>query len=218
MIRWAIARGRIFEEILPLLRSLGLKGSGESEVESRRLVRPLQEGVEIIIARPDDVPPLVQRGVATLGAVGVDSLREQDAQLLELLDLEIGKCRLCLATPEGVEIRQNPRRRWKVATRYPRITMRWFHEHGFGLDPVPLTGAVEAAVECGIAEMVVDLVDTGTTLRAHNLVERATLLEVSTRLVSHPVRFYQQYEELKPFLYEVARRIGVEVVPPLQAS
>jgi ATP phosphoribosyltransferase len=211
MIRWAVARGRIFEEILPLLKTLGLEDPREDPQNNRRLVRPLREGVEIIIARPDDVPLLVQKGVATLGAVGLDSLREQDAQLLELLDLRIGICRLSLASPEGIELHLQPRRRWRVATRYPRITTRWFSEHGYLVEPVPLTGAVEAAVDCGIADMVMDLVDTGATLKAHNLLERAVLLQVSTRLVAHPVRFYQQYEEIKPFLLEIAQQIGERV-------
>lgn len=203
-----MARGRIFQEIQPLLKALGMNTEEVEGEANRRLVRSLGKKVEIIIARPDDVPLLVQKGVATLGAVGLDSLREQGIQLLELLDLKIGVCRLCLASPPGVEITLQPRRRWKVATRYPRITLQWFTEHGYGVDPVPLTGAVEAAVECGIAEMVVDLVDTGATLRAHNLKERATLLEVSTRLVSHPMRFYQQYMEIKPFLLEIAHLVG----------
>jgi ATP phosphoribosyltransferase len=189
-----------------------MENNQEGSQENRRLVRPLRQGVEIIIARPDDVPLLVQQGVASLGAVGLDSLREQDAQLFELLDLRIGLCRLCLASPKELEFSAHPRRRWRVATRYPRITTRWFSEHGYLVEPVPLTGAVEAAVECGIADMVMDLVDTGATLKAHNLFERATLLQVSTRLVAHPVRFYQQYAELKPFLLEIAHLVG-ETLP-----
>ena len=196
-MRVVVARGRILEEFCRLLQQ---KGVPVSRPDNRRLLIPVSNGVELLVARPDDVPPLVSQGVGALGVVGLDTLREQEAELWELLDLGIARCRLVLAVPPSLSTLYPAPRPWRVATRYPRLTKAWFADRGVPVEVVRLSGAVESAVETGVADMVVDLADTGRTLRAHGLQEREVLLTVSSWVVAHPSGYYRHYEQVMAFL------------------
>jgi len=203
MIRIAIAKGRVLKEVAPRLAAAGydtdaLTGAG------RHLVRPLGAELEAMIVRSGDVPLFVQRGACGLGIAGLDVVRESGAALFELLDLQIARCRLALAAPAGSDPRRRRGRRLRVATKFTRLAAEALDARGLSYELISLGGAMETAPESGIADCIVDLVDTGGTLRAHGLAEVETFLHVSTRLYANPSAFYRRYEEVVAF----ARRLA----------
>lgn len=179
--RIAVAKGRILEQVQPLWSLFGWQWPfGE---DSRLLATeptPGQPG--IILMKGDDVPVLVERGIADLGIVGKDILEEQPAQVLEVADLGIGRCRLVLAGRD----RRPPRGQVRIATRYPAITRAWAAAANLTVEVVALHGSVELAPLIGLAPYLVDLVQTGTTLKEHGLVEIDTLRQISARLIANP--------------------------------
>lgn len=202
-LRIAIAKGRILDDLLPLFEQSGLDVA-DLRAESRSLFRSLGKGVEAMIVRSQDVPLFVERGACTLGITGLDTLRERGSDLFELLDLGIGICRLTLAGPPGLDFRGDPGRHWRVATKYPRLTGDAFARAGRAVEIVYLGGTLETAPEAGIADCIVDLVETGGTLRAHGLVEYEDILQVSSRLVAHPTRFCEDQPQLRELLPRLA--------------
>lgn len=188
--RIAIAKGRIFDEAVPLLQRAGLDTSA-LEADSRSLIRPLADGLEAMIVRSQDVPLFVERAACTLGITGLDTLREQQPRLFELADLGIGRCRMSIAGPPDLDFAADPTRHWRVATKYPRLTAEAFEKAGRYYELVEIGGAMETAPESGIADCIVDLVETGRTLEAHGLVVYETILEVSSHLVANPTGFYR---------------------------
>jgi ATP phosphoribosyltransferase len=196
--RLLVPRGRIFQEFLSFLETRGVYVDRKDG--DRRLLLPTSLGWEILITRTDDLPSLLEGRAGSIGVIGLDTLREFSPPLLELYDLQIGSCRLVLAVPENVVFPGTNRKKWRVATRYPRLTEQWFLSRGIPYEVIPLTGAVESSVETGIADCVVDLADTGETLRSHKLKEEEILLPVTSWLVAHPMGFYEEYERILDFM------------------
>lgn len=177
----ALSKGRILDESLPLLARIGLDPAGDID----RLLRVPSRtpGVSLLIIRPADVPTYVEHGAADLGIVGKDVLMENgSAELYEPLDLGIARCRLSVAAKKDAPPR-DPRRRLRVATKYPEIASRHFAEKGEQVEIIKLYGSMELAPLVGLADVIVDLVATGGTLRANGLVETEIICQVSSRLV-----------------------------------
>ncbi len=183
-LRVALPKGRLLEPALALFRAAGAapeNGAGDS----RRLLIPSADGSwSFLFVKPTDVPVYVESGAADLGVAGTDVLRESDADVLEPLALPFGSCRVVVATPtstpypalvDGV----TPR----VATKYPRLTRAFFAEAGRGVEVVTVNGSVEVAPLLGLSHWIVDLVDTGRTLKENGLVERARILDVRAVIV-----------------------------------
>jgi ATP phosphoribosyltransferase len=153
---------------------------GSLSTESRRLVFPCPEiGMTFLIVRPTDVPTYVEYGAADVGIVGKDVLMEQDSDVYEPLDLGFGACRIAVAALKGQASRDRLSSKIRVATKYPKITERYFNQHGLSVEIVKLYGSIELAPLVGLADRIVDLVETGNTLKAHDLVE----VESTARLV-----------------------------------
>ena len=169
----ALPKGRLLDGALALLRDLGVDGI---EPESRRLifVDP-RRGLRILSLKPSDIPAYVTYGAADLGIVGKDILLEQDPDVYEPLDLGFGFCRLVVAEPRALFERDDPSKwSWvRVATKYPRLTEEYFSNRGVQVEIVRLDGSIELAPLVGLAERIVDLVQSGETLRANGLVEVA---------------------------------------------
>ncbi len=184
----AVPRGRIAREVVPLLTHLGIEPEAEfRDPASRRLsFRTSVPGLSLIRVRSFDAATFVAFGGADLGIVGYDVLLEFDYGDLYLpLDLGIGRCRLAVAEPEEVASGDDPRR-WshvRIATKYPSTTRRHFAARGVQAECVKLNGALELAPQLGLCRRIVDLVDTGSTLRANGLVEVEKIADVSSRLV-----------------------------------
>lgn len=178
----AVAKGRILQDARQLLQAAGW--SWPFADDSRQLwVRPQGERPGLIIARAKDVTTLVSRGIAHLGIVGLDVLREHpNADILEVADLEFAQCRIVLAggTPTW------PDGPCEIATKYERVARNFFATREHPIRIVPMSGSLELAPLIGLAPYIVDIVDTGRTLQEHGLVEVTTILESSARLIANP--------------------------------
>ena len=186
-LRIAVPRGALFDETLDLLDRLGLD-THEVRDNDRKL---LFEGAGIITMRPSDVPTYVEAGAADLGITGKDVLMEQsERELYELVDLGYGYCRMVLATVAGQDPAAEALRRLgvvRIATKYPRIATRYFLETGRQAEIVEVKGSVELAPLTGLAEGIVDLTASGTTLRENGLVVREEIARSTARLIANPV-------------------------------
>lgn len=177
----AVSKGRILTESLPLLEKTGIKPK-DDPLTSRKLVFDTnQPGIKLIIIRATDVPTYVEYGAADIGIAGKDILLEHDSiELYEPLDLGIARCRLMLAQPE-IENKSNGRLR--VATKYTKTTRRYYANLGLQVEIIKLYGSMELAPVLGLCDKIVDLVDTGNTLKANGLVPVDTICEISSRLI-----------------------------------
>ncbi|HEX8122517.1 MAG TPA: ATP phosphoribosyltransferase [Solirubrobacteraceae bacterium] len=183
----AVPRGALLGETLDVLDRLGVD-TAEVRSNDRKL---LFEEAGIVTMRPSDVPTYVEAGAADLGITGKDVLVEQaEREVYELLDLGFGACRMILATVDGPDPSEEALRRLgmvRVATKYPKIAAAHFERTGRQAEIVEVKGSVELAPLTGLAEAIVDLTATGTTLRENGLVERETILEATARLIANPV-------------------------------
>ncbi len=184
-LRFALPKGRLAQESLDLLRQAGLPTPPREN--GRKLVLPSSNGemaVEYVLAKPWDVPIYVEYGAADLGICGLDVLRESRRNVHEPLLLPFGHCRLSLAGPAS---RQDTPLRYesqpRVATKYPRLTRDFFVRRGINAEVIALNGSVELGPMLGLADLIVDLVQTGSTLRANGLVEFRTILESQAVLI-----------------------------------
>jgi ATP phosphoribosyltransferase len=177
-------KGRLSEHALVLFERAGLKA--ESRVE-RALVASLGSEFQAIFVRAQDIPEFVADGAAEVGVTGADLVAESRHRVAQLLDLEFGRCRLVVAVKEDSPVRDplEIRPGTRVATSFPRTTEAWFQELGVPIQVAPVSGSAEIAPHLGVAEVIVDLVSTGSTLRVNGLREVATLLESSARLVGN---------------------------------
>jgi ATP phosphoribosyltransferase len=183
----AVPRGALFAETLDALDAIGID-TGEVRGNDRKL---LFDDVGIVTMRPSDVPTYVEAGAADVGITGKDVLREQSERAVyELLDLGYGACRMVVATAGGGDPLGEALRRLgvvRVATKYPRTARAYFEETGRQAEIVEVKGSVELAPLTGLAEAIVDLTATGTTLRENGLVEREVLFTATARLIANPV-------------------------------
>ena len=189
----ALPKGRLGEKVAALLGRAGLESDiGE---DSRKLVFESADGsARFFWVKPADVPIYVERGAADIGVAGRDILVEQDADVYELLDLGLGKCRMCVAGYPGVTERAGTLR---VATKFPNIATRHFRSRGRTIDIIKLNGSIELAPILGLADVIVDIVETGTTLRENNLVVLEEVLPISARLIANKASFRFKHERVE---------------------
>jgi ATP phosphoribosyltransferase len=203
MITLALSKGRIFDETLPLLAAAGIKVLEDPE-KSRKLILPTnQSEVRVVLVRATDVPTYVEYGGADLGVTGLDTLIEHGAQgLYQPLDLRIAKCRMSVAVPEGFDYAGAVRTgsRLKVATKYVAIARDFFATKGVHVDLVKLYGSMELAPLTGMADAIVDLVSTGSTLKANRLVEVERIMDISSRLVVNQASLKLKQEPIRRLL------------------
>jgi ATP phosphoribosyltransferase len=231
----ALSKGKLLEPALDLFKRVGLAPKDISP-ESRRLIfdHPAS-GTTLIIVRPSDVPTYVEYGAVDAGVVGADVLMEQAADVYEPLDLGFGICRLAVAAPESAIQERNgrltshppdrplasteqgvpraPRRarypvKLRVATKYPNMTERYFTQKGIPIEIIKLYGSVELAPLVGLADRIVDLVSTGKTLRAHNLVVTDVIAEFTARLIVNRASLKLKYRRMNGLIE--ALRAGLQ--------
>ena len=186
MITLALSKGRIFEETVPLLKAAGIEVLEDPE-KSRKLILPTnQAGVRVVVVRATDVPTYVEYGGADLGVTGKDTLIEHGGQgLYQPLDLQIAQCRMSVAVRADFDYASAVRQgsRLKVATKFTTIAREFFAAKGVHVDLIKLYGSMELAPLTGLADAIVDLVSTGSTLKANHLVEVEHIMDISSRLV-----------------------------------
>jgi len=201
----ALSKGRILEQTLPLLASAGIEPETDPAHSRKLLIETSLPGVRLVVLRATDVPTYVEYGAADLGVAGKDVLMEHGGrQLYELLDLGIARCRLMVAGVRGVEPGPGTLR---VATKFVNIARRYFAGQGRQIEPIKLYGSMELAPLAGLADLIVDLVDTGNTLRANGLEPRETIAEVSARLIVNRASMKIHHDRIKPLV----DRLGVAV-------
>jgi ATP phosphoribosyltransferase len=204
----ALSKGRILEETAPLLARVALRPREDPE-GSRKLIIPTERrGVRLIVVRASDVPTYVGDGAAELGIAGGDVLAEHGgAGLYQPVDLGIARCRMMVAVRRGYDyeaaVKQGARLR--IATKYVRLAREHFAAKGVHIDLVKLYGSMELAPLLGLADAIVDLVSTGKTLRANNLVAVETLMPVSARLIVNQAALKTRRAELQPLIEGFAR-------------
>jgi len=209
-ITLALSKGRIFDETLPLLAAAGIQVLEDPET-SRKLILPTnRDDVRLIIVRATDVPTYVQYGAADLGIAGKDVLYEHGGEgLYQPLDLEIAKCRMMVAVPEGFDYANAVRQgaRLKVASKYIKTAREHFAAKGVHVDLIKLYGSMELAPLAGLADAIVDLVSTGGTLKANKLVAVEHILDISSRLVVNQAALKVKRETLQPIIDAFAQAV-----------
>jgi ATP phosphoribosyltransferase len=214
MITLALSKGRIFDETLPLLAAAGIEVLEDPE-KSRKLILPTNRpDVKVVLVRATDVPTYVEYGGADLGVTGKDTLIEHGGQgLYQPLDLQIAKCRMSVAVPADFDyasaVRQGSRLR--VATKYTTIAREFFAGKGVHVDLIKLYGSMELAPLTGLADAIVDLVSTGKTLKANNLVEVEQIMDISSRLVVNQAALKLKQAAIRPILD--AFTLAIQKVP-----
>lgn len=209
-LKLAIPRGALFEETLDALDRVGAD-TAEVRSDSRSLIFESEELV-MITMRPSDVPTYVEAGAADLGITGKDVLLEQaDRAVYELLDLGYGACRMVLAAQVGDQHMEEAARRLgaiRIATKYPRITERYFEQTGRQIELIEVKGSVELAPIVGLADGIVDLVASGRTLAENDLEEREEILACTARLVANRVAHKLRAEEVDRFAERLREAVG----------
>ena len=205
MLTIALSKGRILEQSLPLLKKAGLFVA-PNELQSRKLILNTNiESIKVIILRASDVPVFVQHGAADIGIAGKDVLLEHGSSgVFELLDLGISKCRLMVASNEKQDLNLNS---LKVATKYVNSTKEFFHAKGKQVEIIKLSGAMELAPIVGLSDCIVDLVDTGDTLKANNLVARELVRNISSRLIINSASFNTKHKEIDVWLKKIEKSL-----------
>ena len=210
-ITLALSKGRIFDETLPLLERAGVRVLDDPE-RSRKLILPTsRDDLRVVLVRASDVPTYVQHGGADLGVAGKDVLLEHDGNgLYQPLDLRIARCRMSVAVRDDFDyadaVRQGSRIR--VATKYTKTARQHFADKGVHVDLIKLYGSMELAPLTGLADAIVDLVSTGSTLRANHLVEVERIMEISSRLVVNQAALKLEREPLRALIDAFATAVA----------
>ena len=215
-ITLALSKGRIFDDTVPLLSKAGIEVD-PAVLESRKLILPTGDPLlRLVIVRASDVPTYVQYGAADIGVAGKDVLLEHGGDgLYQPIDLRIGICRMCVAAPRGFDYEQAVRRgaRLRVATKYVEAARRHFAAKGVHVDLIKLYGSMELVPLVGLADAIVDLVSTGSTLKANNLVEVEQIMPISSRLIVNQASLKTKSARLQPLLAKLEAVVPAAVTP-----
>lgn len=194
----ALSKGRIFKETMPLLQAAGIEALDDPETSRKLILDTNHDDVKLVIIRATDVPVYVQYGAADLGVTGKDVLMEHGGEgLYEMLDLNIARCKLMTA---GHADRPLPEGQLKVATKFVNCTRRYFAEQGRQVEIIKLYGSMELAPIVGLADIIVDVVDTGNTLKANGLVPLEHMADISSRIVVNSASMKIKHLKLKVLL------------------
>ena len=197
MLTIALSKGRILDDTLPLLAEAGIVPT-ENPEKSRKLIIPTtQDDVQLLIVRATDVPTYVEHGAADIGVAGKDVLLEYGGELYEPLDLQIAKCKLMTAGKVGAP---EPKGRLRVATKFVNVAKRYYAEQGRQVEVIKLYGSMELAPLVGLADKIIDVVDTGNTLRANGLEAQELIATISSRLIVNKASMKMQHGRIQALI------------------
>jgi len=210
----ALSKGRILEQTLPLLKFADLMPKEDVQTTRKLMVDGPDDWagskIRFLIIRAADVCTYVEQGAADLGISGRDLLMESKPHVYEPLDLEIGKCRLCVCGPkDAVEAGDSSVKhgRIRVATKYDKLTEQHYHQQGIHADVIHLYGSMELAPLVGMADRIVDVVETGNTLKANGLIEETTLFDISSRLIANPASFVTKKAQVQAVITKLREAV-----------
>ncbi|MBU2568479.1 MAG: ATP phosphoribosyltransferase [Gammaproteobacteria bacterium] len=206
MLTIAVSKGRIYEEALPLLEEAGIRPVDDPKISRKLILQTTRDDVQLVIIRATDVPTFVEYGAADMGIAGKDVLLEHGAEsLYEPLDLNIATCRLMTAAHKDAP---NITRRVRVATKYVKTAKKYFAELGVQADIIKLYGSMELAPLVGLADCIVDLVDTGNTLKANGLEPRDLIMNISSRLVVNKAAMKMKHQAIQSLLDQFEKTLA----------
>jgi ATP phosphoribosyltransferase len=202
----ALSKGRIFQETLPLLAAAGIVPTDDPETSRKLILDTTQPDVKLVIIRATDVPIYVQYGAADLGVAGKDVLMEHGGEgLYEPLDLKIARCRLMVAGRPDQQTRSN---RPRIATKFVNTTRRYYADQGRQVEVIKLYGSMELAPLVGLADYIVDVVDTGKTLQANGLAPLEHIADISSRLIVNKAAMKMKHARIKAVMARMAVAVG----------
>lgn len=206
MLKIALSKGRILEETLPLLAHAGIIPFDDPNKSRKLILNTNLDDVKLVIIRASDVPTYVEYGAADVGISGKDVLMEHDSkELYEPLDLKIAKCRLMVAGKVNEQLPTH--RRLRIATKFVKITQRFFAQQAQQVEIIKLYGSMELAPLVGLADQIVDVVDTGNTLRANGLEPKTHIADISSRLVVNKAAFKTNHAKIQQLIQKLAEAV-----------
>ena len=207
----ALPKGKLFGLSAELLEKIGWTAEGLHEKSRKLIITNEKVGLKFIITKTADVPTYVEYGAADIGIIGKDVILESGKDVYELLDLGFGKCHLMMAVPKD---KKRPRfedyNYTRVATKFPRIAEKFFSAQGMQMEYIKLNGSIELAPIIGMSESIVDIVETGTTLRENNLEEIVTIMDATARLIANRVSYKLKFERINSLVEELSKLIALK--------
>ena len=201
----ALAKGRLAKQTMEILKKLGITCPEMEDKDSRKLIFTNEElGLRFFLAKANDVPTYVEYGAADIGIVGKDTIVEEARSLYEVLDLNLGKCRMCVAGPESARSLLDSSLPLRVATKYPRIAKDYFYnERHQSVEIIKLNGSIELAPIVGLSDVIVDIVETGSTLRENGLKVLCEIMPLSARMVVNRVSLKMEQERIRKLIADM---------------
>jgi len=209
----ALSSGKLFKPSIKLLEGIGIDLKGGKEINRKLAFFNHNQEIKFVITRPKDNPTYVECGAADIGIVGEDVLLEDKKDVYRLLDLKFGKCKMVLAVPkerEQEKYYKNNGHRLRVATKYSRIAGDYFKEKGIYVELIKLYGSVELAPQIGLADMIVDIVSTGRTLKENKLVIIDEIIPLSAQLIVNRISYKTKHKRITRLLQDIKKFISLE--------
>ncbi len=213
VITFALAKGRLAEQAFELLEQLGIDCSEPRDPGRQLVLWDKKENVRFILVKPSDVPTYVDHGVADIGVVGKDTLLEAGRPLYEVLDLTFGRCRLCIAG-YAEQPHSATRATFRVATKYPNIARSYYDAKGQTIEIIELHGSVELGPVIGLSDVILDIVESGSTLKANGLTVLETVCECSARLVVNRVSMKTKRDRIREIIDGLTEQVAKLHEPP----
>ena len=208
MINIALPKGRLGDKVYDKFVAAGYECEAMKEKNRKLIFEDNEKGVRYFWVKPSDVSIYVERGAADMGVAGKDILLENEPDIYELLDLDIGKCRMAVASVRDFE--DNGKRTLKVATKFTNVAQKYYTKKGRDIDIIKLNGSIELAPILGLSDVIVDLVETGTTLKENNLEVVETVVPISARLIVNKASFKFKNKEIEKIVSRMKEQVTTD--------
>ena len=205
MLNVALPKGRLGEKVYRMLERAGYSCEDLLKDTRKLVFTDETSGVSYFWVKPSDVTVYVEHGVADIGVAGKDIIEESGADVYELLDLNIGRCRMCVASVNG--FREDPARPLRVATKFPRVAERYFSARNRDIEVIKLYGSIELAPILGLSDVIVDIVETGTTLKENNMGVISEIFPISARLIANKARYKFKRQEIAACVQRLSKEL-----------
>ena len=200
MLTFALSKGRLADKIFKYLKELNLCDIKLLDDDRRLVLESSDQKFRFFLAKPSDVPTFVESGVADLGVVGKDTILEENRDITEILDLGFGKCRMCVCAPKDLGLSFQDKSLVRVATKYPNIAKKYFESVHQNSIIIKLNGSVDLAASVGLSDVIVDIVESGRTLKENGLADFITIHDLSARLVVNNASLKTKYDEMSSII------------------